>query len=187
MSITSPTKGAPLGKTIYNLFEAVVEPFLVQPTIIYDYPTVVSPLSKQSPTIRTTWSASNSSSAASNWATPSASSTIPWSSTSGSSSSWPSAAAATTKPTRWTRTTCARCAYGLPPTGGEGIGIDRLTMLLTGSKSIRDVILFPLMRKTGTEGSGTKGPREAGSAKLTPRRCIRKGLKPEALYLWRSM
>ena len=147
-------KGAPVGKTVYNLFEAVVEPFLIQPTIIYDYPVEVSPLSKAKPDdpahverfeffaggfeLGNAFSELND----------------PVEQHKRFEDQLGERGRGDDEAHQMDEDYVRALAYGLPPTGGEGIGIDRLVMLLTGSKSIRDVILFPLMRKE--QGSGTR-------------------------------
>jgi lysyl-tRNA synthetase, class II len=148
------------GKAIYELFELLVEPHLIQPTIIYDYPTEVSPLSKQKPDdpdhverfeffaggfeLGNAFSELND----------------PVEQKKRFEAQLAQRAAGDEEAHAMDEDYVRALAYGLPPTGGEGIGIDRLVMLLTGSKSIRDVILFPLMRKTGYEGTKEQGNEE---------------------------
>jgi lysyl-tRNA synthetase class 2 len=150
----------PTGKTIASLFEAVAEEHLDQPTIIYEFPTAVSPLSKQKPD-EPEW-------------------TERWEIYAGQmeiSNGFSELNDPEDQRTRFEAQLQERergdleahqmdedyiraLSYGMPPAGGVGVGVDRLCMLLTDSHTIRDVILFPLLRpeKTlTTEATGDHG------------------------------
>jgi lysyl-tRNA synthetase class 2 len=134
------------GKVIAELFEHVAEPRLIQPTIIYEFPTAVSPLSKQDPK-NPDW-VERFEIYAGGFELGNAFSELndPVEQHKRFADQLAERARGDEEAHQMDEDYVRALSYGLPPTGGEGIGIDRLVMLLTGSKSIRDVILFPLMR-----------------------------------------
>ncbi len=143
--------GEPWGKTVANLFEELAEEHLIQPTIIYDFPLAVSPLSKIKPEepdwverfefylggfeVGNAFSELND----------------PIDQRRRFEAQVAEKARGDDEAMEMDEDYVRALGYGLPPTAGEGIGIDRLCMILTGSRSIRDVILFPLMRPAGKE------------------------------------
>ena len=153
-------KGAPLGKSIYYLFEAVVEPFLIQPTIIYDYPVEVSPLSKAKPDDPANVERFEFFAGGFELGNAFSELNDPVEQHKRFEQQLTERNRGDEEAHQMDEDYVRALAYGLPPTGGEGVGVDRLVMLLTGSKSIRDVILFPLMRSREQEpaakDTGTK-------------------------------
>jgi lysyl-tRNA synthetase class 2 len=146
------------GKAIAELFELLAEPHLIQPTIIYDFPLAVSPLSKIKPD-EPDWverfefyiggfELGNA-----------------FSELNDPDDQRARFKAQLTEKDRGDKEAMdmdedyvRALGYGLPPTAGEGIGIDRLTMVLTNSKSIRDVILFPLLRPQTKQSAAPEDP-----------------------------
>jgi lysyl-tRNA synthetase class 2 len=145
----SPEPQADFGKTIAAMFEFVAEEHLQQPTIIYDFPLAVSPLSKIKPDepdwverfefyiggfeVGNAFSELND----------------PDDQRARFEAQLKERERGDDEAHQMDEDYVRALGYGLPPTAGEGIGIDRLTMILTGAKSIRDVILFPLLRPQG--------------------------------------
>ena len=139
-------EAAPVGATIATIFEAVAEEHLVQPTIIYEFPTAVSPLSKQKPD-EPEWTE--------RWeiyigqmevANGFSELNDPEDQRRRFEAQLRERERGDEEAHQMDEDYIRALSYGMPPAGGVGVGIDRLAMLLTGSQSIRDVILFPLLR-----------------------------------------
>jgi lysyl-tRNA synthetase class 2 len=135
------------GKIATEVFETLCEDRLIQPTFVYDFPTEVSPLSKQKPDDPDTVERFELYIGGFEVANAFSELNDPDEQRRRFEAQLQNRAAGDLEAHAMDDDYIRALEYGLPPTGGEGVGIDRLVMILTNSPSIRDVILFPLMRK----------------------------------------
>src|SRR5262245_56958974 len=136
----------PPGNLIGTLFETVAEEHLVQPTFIYDYPIELSPLSKQKADDPTLVERFELYIGGMEIANGYSELNDPVDQRERFLSQLQARDRGDEEAHEMDDDYIRALSYGMPPTAGEGIGVDRLTMLLTNSTSIRDVILFPHLR-----------------------------------------
>ena len=134
------------GKIAAEIFERLCEDDLVQPTFVWDFPTEVSPLSKQRPDDPDTVERFELYVGGFEVANAFSELNDPIEQRRRFEEQLRSRATGDEEAHAMDEDYIRALEYGMPPAGGEGVGIDRLVMLLTNSPSIRDVILFPLMR-----------------------------------------
>jgi lysyl-tRNA synthetase class 2 len=137
------------GKITASLFEALWEESLVQPTFVYDFPTEVSPLSKQRPDDPDTVERFELYIGGFEVANAFSELNDPVEQRRRFEGQLKDRARGDAEAHQMDEDYVRALEYGMPPTAGEGIGVDRLVMILTGARSIRDVILFPLMKPLG--------------------------------------
>ena len=134
------------GNALYELFDIFVEKELVQPTFIYDYPVEVSPLAKKKPTDNRLTERFEFFMNASEMGNAFSELNDPIDQYERFLAQVKAKAQGDDEAHMMDDDFITALEYGMPPTGGLGIGIDRMVMLFTNNQSIRDVLLFPTMK-----------------------------------------
>ena len=139
-------KNTSWGTALYEVFDRFVEEKLVGPIFIYDYPDEVSPLAKRKPSDPRLTERFEFFVCASEGGNAFSELNDPIDQRSRFEQQMLAKANGDEEAQPYDEDFCNALEYGMPPTGGVGIGIDRMVMVLTDSASIRDVLLFPTMR-----------------------------------------